>query len=51
MKRPAGVPEDVEEEDLLPWMLAKLARKPKRSQYKTDEAYLEALEKWRKSLI
>lgn len=51
VKRPAGVPEDVEEEDLLPWMLAKLARKPKRSQYKTDEAYLEALEKWRKSLI
>lgn len=49
--RPPGVPEDLEEDDILPWMLAKLAKKPKRGQYKTEQEYKEALDKWRRNLL
>lgn len=48
--RPPGVPEDVEEEDWLPWMLAKLAKKPKRENYKTEAGFNAALKRWRESL-
>lgn len=48
--RPPGVPEDVEEEDWLPWMLAKLAKKPKRENYKTEAEFNAAMKRWRESL-
>lgn len=48
--RPPGVPEDVPEEDWLPWMLAKLAKKPKRENYKTEAEFNAALKRWRESL-
>lgn len=49
--RPPGVPDDVPDDDVLPWMLAKLALKPKRGQYKTEQEYKEALDKWRRNLL
>lgn len=49
--RPDGVPDGMDDDDLLIWMLVKLARKPRRAQYKTEKEYKEALRKWRGNLL